>query len=297
MKPAPFDYYAPSSVEEALDTLAQLGYDGKVLAGGQSLIPAMNFRLATPAALVDLNNIPELFYIRPAADGGVAIGTMTRDTSVENDKLIAERFPVICEMMPHVGHSQTRNRGTFGGNIAHADPTGHIPPLVIALKANLLLKKKGSERWVTAEDFIIGPFATVLEVDEMLVEVVLPAMLPKSGASYRQMSRQHGTAALAGVVTVVTLDDKNRCKEARMVALSVEEVPVVSQEAVKLLVGQAASEKLFNEAAEVFSTKDVKDPAGDIHASPDYRRQLVRTLARRSLVSAFERAMGKGGRR
>lgn len=295
MKPAPFEYYVPTSVEEALDRLAQLGYDGKVLAGGQSLVPAMNFRLAQPAALVDLNEIKELFYIRPADDGGVSIGTMTRDTTVEFDPLIAERFPVIQEMMPHVGHLQNRYRGTFGGNVAHADPTGHLPAMVIALNGNLLVRNKDGERWIPSGEFIFGPFMSVLEPEDLLIEVAIPPLPPRSGAAYRQMSRQHGTAALAGVISIVTLDDGNKCQDARIVCLSVEEMPIVSQEAVKLLAGQSPGEALFREVAEVYATRDVTDPAADIHASADYRRQLVRTLTQRSLAVAFERAMGKGG--
>ena len=150
MKPAPFDYYAPTSVEEALDDLHKLGYDGKVLAGGQSLIPAMNFRMARPAALVDLNKIDELAYVKRADDGSILIGTMTRDSKVEKDSLVVERFPIIPEVMDYIAHPQIRNRGTFGGAIAHADPAAQLPALMVALKANIHISKKGSDRWVDA---------------------------------------------------------------------------------------------------------------------------------------------------
>ncbi len=146
MKPAPFEYYAPTSVEEALATLQNLGYDGKVLAGGQSLIPAMNFRMARPAALVDLNKVKELFYIKPTDDGGLAIGTMTRDSVVEKDPLVAQRFPIVPFVVKHIAHPQIRNRGTFGGAIAHADPAAQIPALSVALKARFLVRKQGGER-------------------------------------------------------------------------------------------------------------------------------------------------------
>ena len=134
MKPAPFDYYAPTTLEQALDQLAQLGYSAKVLAGGQSLIASMNFRISTPAALVDLNRIPELVYIHPTPEGGVAIGAMTTDSEVEHSPLIQEKAPIIVEAMRFVGHPQIRNRGTFGGNIAHGDPTAQLPAVAIALK-------------------------------------------------------------------------------------------------------------------------------------------------------------------
>lgn len=133
MKPAPFDYYAPKTVEEALQNLTDLGYSGKVLAGGQSLIPAMNFRMSRPSALVDLNKVEELFYIKPTADGGLAIGTMTRDNMVENDPVIKQHFPIVAETVKYIAHSQIRARGTFGGAIAHADPAAQIPALSVAL--------------------------------------------------------------------------------------------------------------------------------------------------------------------
>lgn len=293
MKPAKFDYYAPATVDEALEQLAQLGYDGKVLAGGQSLIPAMNFRLAQPAALVDLNNIPQLFYIREKNDGGAVIGTMTRDSKVEIDPIIAKRFPLINEMMPHVAHAQNRNRGTFGGNIAHADPTGHIPGLIMALKADLVIKKRGeADRRVAVDDFFIGPFMTAIEPGEMLAEIDLPPMPARTGASYEQMSRQHGTAALAGVISVITLDQKTQCQDARLVIMSVEGLPVLGVEAAKILKGQTGSEALFEEAAEALANVDVVDAASDIHATAEFRRHLVRTLAVRSLEKSFQRAKG-----
>lgn len=295
MKPAPFDYYAPTSVEEALERLAQLGYDGKIIAGGQSLIPTMNFRMAQPAALVDLNNISELFYLRPESGGGLAVGTMTRDSKLEFDPYVAKQFPLITEMMPHLAHAQIRNRGTFGGNVAHADPTGHVPPIVVALKAQLLLKRKGAKRWVDAENFFTGPFMNILEPGEMLVEIKIPALPPHTGTSYQQVARQHGAAALAAAVAVVTMDDKNRCKEARLVLLSVDIVPLIAREAAKILVGQTPTPELIHTAAETASTKDATDPGVDIHASADYRRNLVKVLSDRALTAAFERAMQKGG--
>lgn len=292
MKPGPFDYYAPTSLAEALDTIAQLGYEGKVLAGGQSLIPAMNFRLANPTALVDINNIPELSYIRPAADGGLLIGAMTRDSKVEEDKLVAERFPIIPKVMSYLGHPQIRNRGTFGGNIAHADPTGHVPPMAVALNATLKLCKKDGERWVSAEEFIIGPFTSILEPDEMLVEVAIPPMTPHSGWSYQQIARQEGAEALIGVAVVVTLDDKNRCKEARIVFFNAGEVPMIAREAAKLLVGQQPNAEIISAAAEKAGSVDV-EPSNDIHATAEYRRHLANVLARRALTEAFERAAKK----
>jgi len=293
MKPVNFDYYAPASIEEALDNLAELGYNGKVLAGGQSLIPTLNFRMARPAALVDLNNIPELAYIKPTSDGGLAIGTMTRDSKVEHDPEVAKRFPLLPEVMKFIAHPQIRNRGTFGGAIAHADPAGQLPAVSIAMNATLRLRRKGQERTVSAEEFIIGPFMTVLEPDEMLVEVILPPNPSRTGSSYKQVSRQKGGYAQAAVISVVTLDEQNRCKDVRMVLMSVGETPILSRKAREILIGQEASEEAFRTVAEAAATQEA-DPATDLHATADYRRSLVRVLVVRSLTEAFERAKQGG---
>ena len=162
MKPAPFDYYAPTSIEEALDKLTELGYSGKVLAGGQSLIPAMNFRMARPTALVDLNKVKELSYIKPTADGGLAIGTMTRDSVVEEDLMVSERYPILVKTIQHIAHKQIRNRGTFGGAIAHADPAAQLPAASLLLDANLKILSKAGEPWVKSVEFFMGPFMTFL---------------------------------------------------------------------------------------------------------------------------------------
>lgn len=293
MKPAKFDYYAPANVEETLDTLAELGYDGKVLAGGQSLIAAMNFRMARPAALVDLNNVSELSYIKPTADGGLAIGTMTRVYRVENDPEVAKRFPLIPEVAKYIAHAQIRRRGTFGGAIAHADPAGQLPSIAVTMDANVLIRGKGKERWVKATDLIIGPFMTIIEPDEMLAEVVLPANPSRTGSNYQQVSRQSGGYAQAAVASVVTLDDNNKCKFVRLVLMGVGEVPILSQKASEILVGQPGGEDIYKAVAEAAASNEI-DPATDLHATADYRRNLIRVLVTRSLTAAFDRAK-KGG--
>jgi len=293
MKPAQFDYYAPASVEEALDTLAELGYEGKVLAGGQSLIAAMNFRMARPSALVDLNNVPELSYIKPSSDGGLAIGTMTRVYKVEHDAEVVKRFPILPEVAKFIAHTQIRRRGTFGGAIAHADPAGQLPSIAVVMDANILIRGKGKERWVKASDLIIGPFMTTIEPDEMLAEVVLSANPPRTGSNYQQVSRQSGGYAQAAVASVVTLDENEKCKAVRLVLMSVGEVPILSQKAVELLVGQKPTEEAIKAVAEAAASSEI-DPATDLHATADYRRNLIRVLVARSLAEAFGRAR-KGG--
>ncbi len=293
MKPVNFDYYAPSSVDEALDTLAELGYDGKVLAGGQSLIAAMNFRMARPSALVDLNNVPELSYIKPTADGGLSIGTMTRVFDVEHSAEVIKRFPLLLEVSKYIAHPQIRRRGTFGGAIAHADPAGQLPSISVLMNMRALIKSKGAERWVDGQDLIIGPFMTVIEPHEMLVELELKPWPARTGSNYVQVSRQSGGYAQSAVASIVTLDENDRCKDVRMVLMSVGEVPILSQKAGEILVGNAPTREAIEEVAELTVTTEI-DPATDLHATADYRRSITRVLVVRSLTEAFERAK-KGG--
>ncbi len=289
MKPAPFEYYAPKTTEEALQNLTDLGYSGKVLAGGQSLIPAMNFRMARPSALVDLNNIAELAYIKLTDDGGIAIGTMTRDNAVEHDPIVKQRMPIVAETMGYIAHPQIRARGTFGGAIAHADPAAQLPALSLALNAKLLVKRKGAERWVTAEEFIVGPFMTVLEPEDMLAEVVLPPLAPRTAGSYKQVSRQRGGYAQAATISVVSLDDRNRVKDVRCVLFSVGETPILSKYAAKVLVGNEPTEAAIADVA-AYAAKNECDPGSDLHGTTEYRRQLVEVLVRRALTEAVLRA-------
>jgi len=289
MKPAPFSYYAPTSVEEAIDKLAELGYSGKVLAGGQSLIPAMNFRMARPTALVDLNKVKELSYIKPTADGGLAIGTMTRDTVVEEDKLVKERFPILVTTIQHIAHKQIRNRGSFGGALAHADPAAQLPAAALLLGANLKVISNKGERWVSAKDFFIGPFMTVLEPDELLAEVVLPPMTPNTGASYQQASRQKGGYAQAAVISTVTMDGSDRVKEARVALFSVGETALLANKPNELLAGQVPTAEVIEEVA-AYVAKNECDPGTDIHGTEEYRRNLVHVLVRRALTEAVQQA-------
>jgi len=288
MKPAPFKYYAPTTVDEALAHLAEHGWDAKVLAGGQSLIPLLNFRLAQPSVLVDLNNVSELFYIRPD-DGGLLLGAMTRQSQVEHDPLVAERAPLVHEVMPQIAYPQIRTRGTFGGSLAHADPSAELVATSIALKARLRLRSQAGERWVPADEFFVGLFTTVLEPDELLVEVALPPMPPRSGWAFLEVSRRHHDFCLAGVAVLVTLDEQGQCEQARLVFLSVGDGPVDARQAAETLVGQAPTPELIRAAAEKAASDEI-DPGSDIHASAEYRRHLSEVLARRALTQAFERA-------
>lgn len=297
MKPAPFEYQAPTSLEAALDLLARHGGDAKVLAGGQSLIPVMNFRLAQPALLIDLNRIPGLDFLRRGADGGLEIGAMTRQRRLERDPLVGEVAPLLAEAIPWVAHPQIRNRGTFGGSIAHADPAAELPAIAVALRARFRLRKTGGDRWVEAKDFFAGLFTTLLEPDELLVEATIPPLAPRTGWSFMEVARRHGDYAQVGIAALVTLGEDGRCREARLVYLSVGDAPVEATAAAGLLAGTDLGPEAVAAAADKAS-RDEMDPRGDIHATLEFKRHLARVLTGRAVRRAAERARNQspGGR-
>jgi carbon-monoxide dehydrogenase medium subunit len=303
VKPAAFEYHAPGSVEEALELLTEHGWDAKPLAGGQSLIPAMNFRLARPAVLVDLNGIEELTFIRGADEGtdeapgssgsndGVRIGAMTRQRAVERSPLIARRAPLLSETMPHVAHPQIRNRGTIGGSAVHADPASEIPAVLLAMNAKCRIRGPEGERTVAAEEFFLGLFGTVLAPDELLLEIELPGRRPRRGCAFREIARRHGDYAMAGIAASLTLDKKGAVDEARLAYLSVGGAPSLAAGAAEALVGAQPTEEVIREAARVAAAEDV-EPMEDMHASARYRARLVEVLTRQALTTAAQRASG-----
>lgn len=288
MKPPVFDYHRPETVDEALALLAEHGGDAKVLAGGQSLIPTMNFRLAQPAVLVDLNRIDALAHVTEAADGGLLLGAMTRQRTLERDPLVTGRYPLIAEAMPHVAHPQIRNRGTLGGSLAHADPAAELPAVTVALGARVQLRGRDGERELPMSEFFTGLFATALEPGELLTAIVLPPPPPRTGWAFLEVARRHGDYALVGVAARVSLDGNGRCADAGVVLLSVGEGPVLSAGAAQALAGQTPTPAAIEAAAAAAQAET--DPPGDIHASAAYRRHLVGVLARRALTTAAARA-------
>jgi carbon-monoxide dehydrogenase medium subunit len=284
VKPPAFEYHRPAGLDEALALLA--AHPGaKPIAGGQSLIPAMNFRLAAPAALVDLNGLVELSGITPLAGGGVRLGAMTRHHVIETNDLVRERAPLLSETMPFIAHPQIRNRGTVGGSLAHADPAAELPAVMVALQADIVIRRPGGERRVSAEQFFTGLFATALEAGELLVAVELPPLPARSGWAFLEMARRHGDYALVGVAVLLALDEAGRCARARIALLSVGEGPVLATRAMARLAGQVPDRDTIGEAAELAGHDDI-DPPSDIHASAAYRRQLARVLTRRALERA-----------
>jgi carbon-monoxide dehydrogenase medium subunit len=292
MKPAPFDYYAATTVDQALAHLAEHGYEAKVLAGGQSLVPMMNFRLVQPSVLVDLNPIPDLAFIHPDENGGLRIGALTRHYQVEVDPLVASRMPMLHEAVPKIGYPQIRRRGTLGGSLCHADPSAELVAVSVALNGRFRLRSPKDERWVPAQDFFIGLFTTILEPDELMVEVALPPLAARTGTSFVEVARRRHDFALVGVAAVVTLEEKGVIRQARMVFLSAGDRPMEARRAAEALAGQAPTPEAFRAAAEIAASDEI-EPSSDIHATAEFRRHLAKVLARRALDQACRRAAGK----
>jgi carbon-monoxide dehydrogenase medium subunit len=290
MKPAKFDYYDPMTLEEALTLLDTHQGDGKVLAGGQSLMPLLNMRLARPNIVVDINRIKELNYVR-ASYGGVAIGALARQRALQTERLIAERVPILQEAAYYIAHPQIRSRGTICGSIAHADPAAELPALALALEAEMTLSSAKGTRSVGAETFFQSFFTTALAANEILTEVRFPAPLKDSAWSVLEISRRHGDFAIAGIVAGLALDpDRQVIAQARLVYFGVGPTPIRVKAAEAALIGQAAAEPAFEAAAQ--SAKQGIDPSNDIHASEAYRRAVVATLTKRALRAALQK-LGK----
>ena len=292
MKPAPFEYYAPDSLEQAVDLFSQHNGDAKILAGGQSLVPAMNFRVMQPGVLIDLNRVAELSYIREEGEV-IRVGSMARERHLEFDSSIEKRTPLLHEAVPFIAHPQIRNRGTIGGSIVHSDPAAELPVLMLALNARLKARNKSGERWIDAQDFFVGMFTTALEPDEILVEIELPFMPSCTGWSFMEVAPRTGDYAMLGVAALVTLDASGQCTSAKLVYLNAGEGPTEAKEAEKLLEGEAPNDKLIEEAAVMASEKEI-NPFGNMHASADFQRHLANVLTKKALIQAAQRATERG---
>jgi CO/xanthine dehydrogenase FAD-binding subunit len=289
MKPAPFEYVAPESLQEALSLLEQHGDTGKILAGGQSLGPLLNMRLASPEVIIDINRLNELSYVRQQ-DNHLQMGALARQRTLERSMLIPQRWPMLCEAAPHIGHPTLRNRGTICGSIAHADPAAELPAVAMALDAELHILGPEGERTVHPKDFFVSFMTTSLEPDELLVEVRFPPTPPRTGHAWFEIARRHGDFALVGAAAVLTLREDSVCDAARLVYTGVASVPFDAQEAAELLVGEEPTDDSFAAAAEQAATDS--EPGSDVHASAEYRQHIVRVLTRRALREALQRAKG-----
>jgi aerobic carbon-monoxide dehydrogenase medium subunit len=286
MKPPRFDYHAPATVDEALALLARYGGEAKPLAGGQSLMPLLNFRLARPAALVDLNRIGALTYIHEV-DGHVRLGAMTRQRAIELSPVVARQLPLLHDATRWVGHLPIRSRGTIGGSIAHADPSAEYPAVFTALEGEVVVQGPRGERTVTAPELFVSHLTTSLGPDEIVTEVRLPAMPAGGGYAFEEFARRHGDFAIVAIAAIVVRDN-SRVRTARLATAGVGPVPVRLRAAEETLEREGASEGAVNAAAA--RAAEVVEPDSDIHASADYRRHLTQVLTRRAL----RRALGHG---
>ncbi|MGA2818655.1 MAG: xanthine dehydrogenase family protein subunit M [Xanthobacteraceae bacterium] len=288
MKPAPFRYVAARSIEEALQLKAEYGDEARFLAGGQSLVPTMNFRLTQPAMLIDINPLAELAGVKIDAAERVRIGALTRYRNLERDPATERNLPLIHEALPHIAHPQIRNRGTIGGNLAHADPASEMPAIVVTLAGRLRAQSMKGERWIAAADFFVGALSTALEPDEMLTEVELPVAPLRSGACFMEVSRRRGDFAIIGVACTLRLDEQGRCAEARIGLCNAGDGPVFATDASEFLVGRKIGATEIEEAAEL--VQNAIDPGGSIHASKEFQRHIAGVLTARALATANERA-------
>lgn len=279
MKPASFRYACPSTVQEAVGLLQYFGEDAKVLAGGQSLVPMMNGRLAQPGALVDINRIAELRTL--AVNGDLRIGAGVRQRVVEESPDVQRVAPVLAEALHHVGHVGIRARGTIGGSIAHADPAAELPTIMLALDATMTVTGPGGPRTVPAEEFFRGVFTTVVDDGELLTDVHVPLPGPASRAAFVEVARRHGDFALVGAAVCLELID-GVARRVRIALSGVADRPVLAHQAQKFLEGKDPYNPAVLEEAGRLSAADL-DPAGDIHAPASYRKKVSAVLVKRAL--------------
>jgi len=288
MKPAPFRYVAARSLAEALRLKAEHGDEARFLAGGQSLVPTMNFRLTQPALLIDINPLTDCAGLRRDGGQSVRIGALTRYRSLERDAATARDLPLVHEALPHIAHPQIRNRGTIGGNLAHADPASEMPAIVLALGGRLRAQSVRGERWIAAADFFVGALSTTLAPDEMLTEIELPAAPPRSGACFMEIARRRGDFAIIGVACTVELDESGSCRQARIALCNAGDGPVLAARAGASLEGRRIAVAEIDAAAALVQGEI--DPGGNVHASKEYQRHLAGVLTARALAAANERA-------
>lgn len=284
MKPAVFAYHAPEKLAEAIALLVSCGEDAKLLAGGQSLVPLMNFRLTRPAVLVDINHIAELDYVTDGASS-LRVGALTRQVALERQRIAGPLGELIQKTIPYIGHLPIRARGTVGGSLAHADPSAEACLLSLTLDATVVARGPNGERSIPAESFFQTVFTTALEPDEILTEIQLPALPAAARVGFVEFSRRAGDFAVVAVMVVVVLDRRGRISEARVGLGGAADRPMRASSAESVLLGQVPDEALFREAG----TEAVKsaDPLGDVHGSSEYRQDLVRALVPRALRQAL----------
>ena len=285
MKPAPFVYHAPRTVDEVLSLLQRYGDEAKVLAGGQSLMPLLNFRLSVPSVLIDINRVSELAYIRHQP-GQLHIGAVTRQRQIEFSELVSRHVPLLHRATRLIGHLPIRTRGTIGGSMVHADPAAEYPTVAVALGAECVIRGPRGSRAVAAEDFFVGYLSTVLMPDELLLEVRFPTMYSSYGQAFVEFARRHGDFALVGIAALLEVQD-DRCRSARLATAGLGPQPVRLREVEQMLVQDGLGEASRRAAAA--RAAELVEPDSDLHASAEFRRHLTQVLSQRAIQQAAAR--------
>ncbi len=287
MKPAPFRYHAPEQLDELLALIGDEERDVRLIAGGQSLVPMMNFRLATPESLVDLRRVESIRYLRRDEDGYLAVGAGTRQSALLRERSVGEGWPILAEGASYIGHPQVRSRGTVCGSLAHHDPTAELPTLAVALNARMVLTSASGRREVAADDFFVSFYTVALEPGEMLLEVRFPPPPPNAGWSFMELARRRGDFALVGVAALVELDGGDRVRSAHIVLCGVGPRPVRVEAAEQAVTGSPLTDSTLEDVRRLVS--EGVQPLDSLHASAQYRREAAGELAARALVAAWER--------
>ena len=285
MKPAPFEYFAPVELQEALDLLERYGDEAKILAGGQSLMPLMNLRLARPGLIIDINRLSSLDTITATPEGGLTIGALTRQRALERSKIVQEQNPILAAAMPLIGHFQIRNRGTIGGSLVHADPAAELPAVSLLLGAEFLLRSKSAVRVVPAAEFFLSYLTTAIRPAELLTEIRLPKWPSGEAWAVQEIARRKGDFALIGVALRAELDGEETVQKAVIVMFGVDSKPLRMERAEAILKGRRISEAFLRELSGVVAEE--LQPDSDIHASAAYRKEVGGVLVRRAMESAL----------
>lgn len=290
MKPPKFQYVRPTTIKDAVAALAAAGDDGKIIAGGQSLVPMLNFRLLSPSVLIDINRIPGLGEIQEQPDGGLKIGALTRHHALETSLVVKRLYPVLHAAMQHVAHLAIRNRGTIGGSITHADPAAELPMMMKLLDANITLVSSKGTRIVEADDFFLGALTSDVEENELVTEINLPPLPQGAGWAFEEVARRAGDFALAAVGVVLHVE-QGKVAEARIGVMGVADTPVRINDAETILFNQSCDPAVLDEVVQ--AVVQAVQPSSDLHASAEYRLHLIEVLVRRTIMTAWLRATGE----
>jgi carbon-monoxide dehydrogenase medium subunit/2-furoyl-CoA dehydrogenase FAD binding subunit len=289
MKPSAFEYFAPNTVKEAVGLLEKYEDEAKILAGGQSLVPIMNFRLGRPEVLLDINGIKDLDYIREEGEA-LFIGALTRERDLELSPLVKEKCPILAQAVSFIGHVPIRNRGTVGGSLVHADPSSELPTVICCLNGEMKVVGPSGERALEPEEFFLTYLTTSLEPSEILVEVRIPTLPQNTAWSFVELTRRSGDFAIVGVATLLFMEDDGVCREARIALGGVAPTPIRAEEAEELLSGQVITEELIKKAGAEAAEATETEP--DYHASAEYRKDMARVFVQRGLHEALSRVKG-----